>query len=54
MIQFGLLALAFYISLTRISDFKHHPTDVLAGNLHIYFLFSGTPAAKKIHQYASI
>ena len=30
-LQFGAFVLAFYISLTRIMDYKHHPTDVLAG-----------------------
>lgn len=32
-IQFVLLALAIWISLTRISDFIHHPSDVVAGTL---------------------
>ena len=30
-LQFGAFMLAFYICLTRIMDYKHHPTDVLAG-----------------------
>ena len=29
--QFGIFCLAFYICLTRISDYKHHPGDVLMG-----------------------
>ena len=32
-LQFGFIALAFYIALTRISDYKHHPTDVITGIL---------------------
>lgn len=32
-IQFGLIALAAYIAMTRISDYRHHPNDVLAGML---------------------
>ena len=30
-IQFGLLILALWISLTRISDYYHHPLDVATG-----------------------
>lgn len=30
-IQFSLLILAFWISLTRISDYFHHPLDVAVG-----------------------
>lgn len=29
--QFGFFALALYIAFTRISDYKHHPTDIIAG-----------------------
>ena len=32
-IQFGIFLLAFFISLTRITDYKHHPTDVITGAL---------------------
>ena len=32
-LQFGTFALAFFICLTRVSDYKHHPTDVIAGAL---------------------
>ncbi len=32
-LQFGIFTLAFYVSLTRISDYKHHPGDVVAGAL---------------------
>ncbi len=32
-LQFGIFSLAFYISLTRISDYKHHPFDVVTGAL---------------------
>ncbi|XP_078115769.1 phospholipid phosphatase 3 isoform X2 [Sander vitreus] len=31
LLQFTLLMMAFYTGLSRISDHKHHPTDVLAG-----------------------
>ena len=30
-LQFGIISLAGYIMLTRISDYKHHPLDVLTG-----------------------
>lgn len=30
-VQIGLFSFAFFVSLTRISDHKHHPTDVIAG-----------------------
>ncbi|BHF74412.1 hypothetical protein SprV_0501749800 [Sparganum proliferum] len=31
--QIAALSLGTYVSITRISDYKHHPTDVLAGIL---------------------
>lgn len=31
LLQFTLIMLAFYTGLSRVSDHKHHPTDVLAG-----------------------
>ncbi|XP_043990712.1 phospholipid phosphatase 3-like isoform X1 [Gambusia affinis] len=31
LIQFALIMISFYTGLTRVSDHKHHPTDVLAG-----------------------
>ena len=33
-LQLGLLALATYVGLSRISDYKHHPVDVLAGTVN--------------------
>ena len=30
-IQFGAFILAFWIALTRVSDYWHHPRDVLTG-----------------------
>ncbi|KAA0708798.1 Phospholipid phosphatase 3 [Triplophysa tibetana] len=33
LLQFTLLMMAFYTGLSRVSDHKHHPTDVLAGFL---------------------
>ncbi|CAG0918078.1 unnamed protein product [Notodromas monacha] len=30
-VQFLLVVLAYYTSLSRVSDYKHHPTDVFAG-----------------------
>ncbi len=32
-LQFGVFTLAFYICLTRVSDYKHHPADVVAGGI---------------------
>lgn len=31
--QICLLTYAWYCALTRVSDYKHHPSDVLAGGL---------------------
>ena len=31
LIQFILISMAWYTCLSRVMDFKHHPTDVLAG-----------------------
>lgn len=33
MIQFFVVLLAVYTGLTRISDYRHHPSDVLTGYL---------------------
>ncbi|TMW44417.1 hypothetical protein DOY81_010502, partial [Sarcophaga bullata] len=33
LLQFVFLMFAWYTSLTRVSDYKHHWTDVLAGSL---------------------
>ena len=30
-LQFLIYTLAIYIALTRISDYRHHPTDVITG-----------------------
>lgn len=32
-IQFFLVAFAVYVGYTRVSDYKHHPTDVMVGLL---------------------
>lgn len=33
LVQFVLLMLALYTGLTRISDYRHHPSDVVVGLL---------------------
>ena len=30
-LQFGMAILSFWVSLTRISDYFHHPLDVIMG-----------------------
>ena len=30
-LQFGFIALATYVAMTRVSDYKHHPGDVATG-----------------------
>ena len=32
-VQIMLICYAWFCALTRVSDYKHHPTDVLAGGL---------------------
>ena len=32
-LQFGVTILALYVIMTRVTDFKHHPKDVIAGGL---------------------
>ncbi|VDK35046.1 unnamed protein product [Dibothriocephalus latus] len=32
-LQVAAIATGTYVAITRISDYKHHPTDVLAGIL---------------------
>ena len=32
-LQLGLILLAFWISLTRVSDYFHHPEDVITGSV---------------------
>ena len=32
-LQFMIYALAIYIALTRVSDYRHHPGDVMAGTI---------------------
>ena len=31
LVQFLLVMIAVYVGLSRISDYRHHPSDVLAG-----------------------
>lgn len=44
--QFTLIMMSFYTGLSRVSDHKHHPTDVLAGFLQgalvAYCIVSGS------------
>lgn len=44
--QFTLIMMSFYTGLSRVSDHKHHPTDVLAGFLQgalvAYCMVSGS------------
>lgn len=45
--QFTLVMMSFYTGLSRVSDHKHHPTDVLAGFLQgalvAYCVVRGSP-----------
>lgn len=62
--QFGIFSLAFYICLTRISDYKHHPGDVVAGaSVGVFFAMIlliflvdpfNRPRAFKFETYADI
>lgn len=46
--QFTLIMMSFYTGLSRVSDHKHHPTDVLAGFIQgalvAYCVVSGFPS----------
>ncbi|XP_075397157.1 phospholipid phosphatase 1 isoform X1 [Tenrec ecaudatus] len=46
-LQFGLIATAIYVGLTRVSDYKHHWSDVLTG------LFQGAVVAILVVVYVS-
>jgi len=55
--QFGLLALATYVGMSRISDYMHHPGDVVTGALlgtisgifNVYFILN-LPTRPRIFQ----
>lgn len=48
--QFTLIMMSFYTGLSRVSDHKHHPTDVLAGFIQgalvAYCVVSGSPLCR--------
>ena len=50
--QFTLLMLSFYTGLSRLSDHKHHPGDVLGGFLQgalvAYCMVSPTPTITRL------
>uniref|UniRef100_A0A3Q4G1Q9 Phosphatidic acid phosphatase type 2D n=1 Tax=Neolamprologus brichardi TaxID=32507 RepID=A0A3Q4G1Q9_NEOBR len=58
MLQFFLIMLAIYTGLTRISDYRHHPSDVLAGYIQgaltAYWVVSITCLLVFVHQYTNI
>ena len=47
-IQFGLLATAFFICLSRVSDYKHHPEVII----FLYFIFAST-CGQSLHRKLS-
>uniref|UniRef100_A0A8C9ETP1 Phospholipid phosphatase 3 n=1 Tax=Pavo cristatus TaxID=9049 RepID=A0A8C9ETP1_PAVCR len=54
LLQFTLIMMAFYTGLSRVSDHKHHPTDVLAGfaqgALVAYCVVSPAPAGHLLQE----
>lgn len=57
MLQFFLIMLAIYTGLTRISDYRHHPSDVLTGYIQgaltAYWVVSITCLLVFVHQCVS-
>ena len=53
LLQFLSILMAFWISLTRISDYMHHPEDVivgaLIGTMCAFFIHRFTPLQNKLH-----
>ena len=53
-IQSGVLILAFWIALTRVKDYYHHPLDVAAGAFMGAFLASITFYQSKLYSCQQI
>lgn len=51
LLQFTLLMMAFYTGLSRVSDHKHHPTDVLAGFVQGALVAYCIVSAHKTHKF---
>lgn len=55
--QFTLVMMSFYTGLSRVSDHKHHPTDVLAGFIQgalVAYCIVSSPLTKALASSSNI